>query len=201
MIEAALLGGLAGIVAGYILARLRGPSPRHRRLSMTRVRYALTALALAAAACSPPVSETTPPQPGAPAVPAEIAAVASAAAPGITITNAEPDAGNSEYEVTGKMPNGEEIELDLEESNGAWIVMEIQRDVAWPSVPEAVRAAATAAPNSFEPVRVIESKQPRDGSVIFELFSAQDQDGSPGGGPAMEVRWHDGKAAVISPAP
>ena len=165
---------------------------------MTRVRHAFTALALAAAACSP--AAETPPQSAAPAVPAEIAAAASAAVPGITITSGESDGGN-EYEVTGRMPNGEDVELDLEESNGTWIVMEIQRDVPWSSVPEAVRSAATAAPNAFEPVRVIESKQPKDGSVIFELFPAQDQDGRPGGGPAMEVRWHDGKAAVISPAP
>jgi hypothetical protein len=167
---------------------------------MTKVQYALVALALAAAACSPPSSETTTSQQSAPStVPPEIAAVVSATTPGITITNAELDAGN-EYEVTGTMPNGDEIELDLVRSNGAWTVLEIQRDIAWSSVPEAVRAAATAAPNSFEPVRVIESKQAGDGSVIYELFSAENQDGSPGGGPAMEVRWHDGKAAVIPPA-
>jgi len=167
---------------------------------MTKVQYTLTALALAAAACSPPAPDTTPPPAAASAVPSEIAAVVSAAAPGIAITNGEPDAGNDEYEVTGTLPNGDEIELDLVQSNGAWTVLEIQRDVAWSSVPAPVRAAAAAAPNSFEPVRVIESKQPADGSVIFELFSPQDQDGSPGGGPAMEVRWHDEKAAVTSPA-
>ena len=167
---------------------------------MTNVQYALTALALAAAACSPPPSETTPPQAGASAVPSEIAAVASAGAPGIRITSAELDAANDEYEVTGTMPNGDEIELDLVQSNGAWTVLEIQRDIAWSSVPEAVRAAAIAAPNSFEPVRVIESKQAEDGSVVFELFSAEDQSGNPPAGPSMEVRWHEGKAAVISPS-
>jgi hypothetical protein len=166
---------------------------------MTRIQYALTALALAAAACSPPASETPPPEAAASAVPAEIAAVVSVAAPGVTITDAELNAGNNEYEVTGTMPNGDEIELDLVQSNGAWTVLEIQRDVLWSSVPEPVRAAAAAAPKSFEPVRVIESKQAEDGSVIYELFAA-DQDGSPPGGPAMEVRWHDEKAAVISPA-
>ena len=167
---------------------------------MNTVQYAITALALAAAACSPPVSETTPPQEAPSAVPSEIAAVASAAVPDITITSGELDAANNEYEVTGTTPNGDEIELDLVQSNGAWTVLEIQRDVAWSSVPEPVRAAATAAPNSFEPVRVIESKQAGDGSVVYELFSAENQGGSPGGGPAMEVRWHDGKAVVITPA-
>jgi hypothetical protein len=166
---------------------------------MTRVQYALTALALAAAACSPPASETTPPQAAAPAVPADIAAVASAATPGITITDGELDAADNEYEVTGTMPNGDEIELDLIQSNGAWTVLEIQRDVAWSSVPEPVRAAASAARDSFEPVRVIESKQAADGSVVYELFAAQDQNQSTPEGPAMEVRWHEGKAAVLRP--
>jgi hypothetical protein len=171
---------------------------------MIKVQYAFTVLALAAAACSPPASETTsettPPQAAPSTVPAEIAAVVSAAAPGITIVNGETDAANNEYEVTGTMPNGDEIELDVVQSNGAWRVLEIQRDVPWSSVPEPVRAAASAAPKSFEPVRVIESRQPADGSVVYELFPAA-QEGSAAGGPAMEVRWLDGKAAVITPAP
>ena len=166
---------------------------------MIRGQYALVTLALAAAACSPPASETTSPPAAASSVPSDVAGVASAAAPGITITSGELDAANNEYEVTGSMPNGDEIELDLVQSNGAWTVLEIQRDVAWSSVPEPVRAAAAAARASFEPVRVIESKQASDGSVVYELFSA-DQAAGPGGGPAMEVRWHDGKAAVITPA-
>lgn len=169
---------------------------------MMKVRYVLTALALTAAACSPPASDTTPPEAAGSLVPTDIAAVVSAASPGITITNGEPSAGNDEYEVTGTLPNGDEVELDLMQSNGVWTVLEIQRDVAWSSVPEPVRAAAAAAaaPNSFEPVRVIESRQTDDGSVVFELFSAPDQDGRPSGGPAMEVRWHDQKAEVIAPA-
>jgi len=168
---------------------------------MTRIQFTLTALALAAAACSPPASETTPaatpPQAAAPAVPAEIAAAASAAVPGISITGGEMNAGQTQYEVTGTMPNGDEIELDLAQSNEAWTVEEIQRDVAWASVPEPVRAAAAAAKISFEPVRVIESKQAEDGAVVYELFAAPAQAGAPAGGPAMEVRWHDGKAEVV----
>jgi hypothetical protein len=163
---------------------------------MTRFQSALLALALAAAACSPPDSETTQPEAGASSVPADVAAVASAAAPGMTITSGELSEGNDEYEVTGMLPNGDEIELDMVQSNGAWTVLEIQRDVAWSSVPEPVRAAAAAAPDSFEPVRVIESRQTADGSVVYELFRATG-DGSPTGGPAMEVRWHEGRAEVI----
>jgi hypothetical protein len=174
---------------------------------MLKIQCALTVLALAAAACSSPApetretTETTAPQAGATAVPAEIATTVSAAAPGIAITSGELNAGGDEYEVTGRMPNGDEVEVDVVQTNGAWSVLEIQRDVPWSSVPEPVRAAAKAAPNSFEPVRVIESKQAGDGSVVFELFSAEQQAGGAAGGPAIEVRWHEDKATVITPAP
>ena len=167
---------------------------------MIEVQCTHTALALAAAACSPPASETAPPPTAASAVPSEIAAAASAAAPGITITNGDPSGANDEYEVSGRMPNGDEVELDLVQSNGAWTVLEIQRDVAWPSVPEPVRAAAAAAPDPFEPARVIESRQAADGSVIYELFRAAEQGAGGSGGP-REVRWHEGKATLITPGP
>jgi hypothetical protein len=169
---------------------------RHRRLSMIRVQYTLIALALAAAACSPPAPETTQPQAAASAVPEDIAAIAMAAAPGMTITGGELDAGGDQYEVTGMLPNGVEVELDMVQSNGAWTALEIQRDVAWSSVPEPVRAAAATVPDAFEPVRVIESTQVADDSVVYELFRAA-ADGSPSRGPAMEVRWHEGRAEVI----
>jgi hypothetical protein len=168
---------------------------------MTQIQFTLAVVAMAAAACSPPVSETTPapaqPPAGASAVPAEIAAAASAAAPGISITGGELNAGQTQYEVTGTMPSGDEIELDLAQVNGTWTVEEIQRDVTWASVPEPVRAAAAAAPNPFEPVRVIESKQPEDGSVVYELFAAPPEGGTPTGGPALEVRWLNEKAEVL----
>lgn len=163
---------------------------------MTKVQYAFIALALAAAACSPPAPEATQPEVAASPVPENVAALVSAAAPGITITSGELSAGNDQYEVTGTLPNGAEVEIDMVQSNGAWTVLEIQRDVAWSSAPEPVRAAAAAAPDSFEPVRVIESTQAADGSVVYELFRAA-QGASPSGGPAMEVRWHQGRAELI----
>ena len=159
---------------------------------MTKIRYALIALAVAAAACSPD-SETTQPEAGA-SVPQDIAAMVLAAAPGIAITSGEISAGNDQYEVSGTLSNGDEIEIDLVQANGAWTVLELQRDVAWSSVPEPVRRTAAAAPDAFEPVRVIESTQAADGSVVYELFRAA---GNPARGPAMEVRWHRGSAEVI----
>ena len=165
---------------------------------MIMVRGTVIALALMAGACSRSEAPAEAPASAEASVPADVAATVSRAAPGITIISGELDGGN-EYEVTGRMPDGQEVELDLVQANGAWTVSEIQRDVAWSSVPEPVRAAAMAAPNAFEPVRVIESRQPADGSVVFELFSTANQGGA-GGGPALEVRWHEGKAAVLPPA-
>lgn len=170
---------------------------------MTKVPNALIVLALAATACSQPASEqTSAPAPAAtpaPAaatrVPEDIAEVVTAAAPGIAITGGEE--GGDEYEVTGRMPNGDEVELDVVRTNGAWSVLEIQRDVPWASVPEPVRTAAAAAPNAFEPVRVIESRMAADGSIVYELFTAAGRDGAPARGPAMEVRWHEGKAEIV----
>ena len=79
------------------------------------------------------------------------------------------------------------------QSNGAWTVLELQRDVPWSSAPELVRATAAAAPGSFEPIRVIESTQAEDGSIVYELF----REGSSSGGPAMEVRWYEGSAELL----
>lgn len=163
---------------------------------MTKVPYAFIALAFASAACSPPGSETTQPEAAASSVPADMAALASAAAPGITITGGELNASGNQFEVTGTLPNGDEVELDLVQSNGAWQVDEIQRDIAWSSVPEPVRAAAAALPDAFEPVRVIESTQTEDGAIVYELFRPV-PGGSPSGGPDLEVRWHEGRAELV----
>ena len=155
---------------------------------MTKVQYVFIFLALATLACSPPAPETTQ---------SDIAAAALIAAPGVTITGGELNAGGDQYEVTGTLPNGYEIEIDMVRSNGVWTVVEIQRDIVWSSVPEPVRATAVAALDSFEPIRVIESTQAVDGSIVYELFRATEDRILSGGGPDMEVRWHEGSAEVI----
>ena len=114
--------------------------------------------------------------------------------PGVVITGGEAD-GADEFEVTGTL-DGQTYEFDLMGPNGGWRVTEIQRDISWDNAPEPVRAAAAAAPNAFSPARVIESRQPVDGTTIYELFDADDQPGAP----SMEVRFMDGEAAVMPPA-
>ena len=157
----------------------------------------LIALAvLAAAVCSTPATVTAQTEATASPVPGDIAALVSAAVPEIAITGGGLNASGNQFEVTGTLPNGDEVEVDMVQSNGAWTVDEVQRDIEWSTVPEPVRAAAAAVPDSFEPIRVIESTQAADGSIVYELFRATAA-GSPTGGPAMEVRWHEGSAEVM----
>lgn len=127
-------------------------------------------------------------------LPAGVRDVALAKIPGMTIGEAERKErdGMVFYDVEGTHPDGSEIELDILEKDGAFTVVEVQRDIPWSAAPEPVRAAAEAAPDHFVPARVIESTQ-TDGTVVYELFA-------PGktGEPAAEVNWKDGKAALRS---
>lgn len=113
----------------------------------------------------------------------------NAAQPGTTITQAELKErdGRRYYDVEGEV-NGDEIELDLLETDGVWAVAEIQRDIAWADAPADVRAAA----GNVSPVRVIESKQ-TDGSIVSELFAA----GKPAE-PSLAVMLKDGEAELLS---
>ncbi|WP_454759322.1 hypothetical protein [Caulobacter segnis] len=127
-------------------------------------------------------------------IPAAVTSVVKAAAPGMTIKEAElkERADRRYYDVEGVMPDGSEIEFDLLEKNGAWEIVETQRDVAWASAPQLVRDTAAASGKAIKPVRVIESKQ-TDGMVIYELFAAGKPDE-----PSMEVSLKDGKAKVLA---
>ena len=127
-------------------------------------------------------------------IPAEASAVVLAAQPGLRIAEAElkQREGRRYYDVEGTLPDGREIELDLLERDGRWVVVEIQRDLPWASVPAEVRAAARPRWRGPEPVRVIESRQAEGVEVIYELF-AQGQPATP----ALEVMVKDGRASVL----
>ncbi|MBH97269.1 MAG: hypothetical protein CMM56_02330 [Rhodospirillaceae bacterium] len=163
---------------------------------MNKVKYVLIVLTLAVAACSPPSSETVQSNISTSGVSGDVSALVMAAVPDITILGGELNASGDQYEVTGTLPNGDELEIDMVQADGVWTIIEIQRDIEWSTVPQLVQAAVAAIPNSFEPVRVIESKQAVDGSVVYELFEAFG-DGTPYGGPDLEVRWHEGNAELI----
>lgn len=114
--------------------------------------------------------------------------------PGMTVAEVERKAreGRIYFDVEGARPDGSEIELDIQQTGDRFEVVEIQRDIAFADMPEAVQTAARAAVGAFAPERIIESRQ-TDGSVIYELFAP----GRPAE-PAMEVRVRDGKAEVLT---
>jgi hypothetical protein len=147
---------------------------------------------LALAACSQPATQGFVETPE---IDPAVEAAVLAARPDFVITGAELDEEDGEMEVSGTL-NGEDYELDLMQTDGAWRVTQIQRDVLWLKAPEAVRAAYAASPSPFEPVRVIESTDPADGAIYYQLFSETDQPGHP----SVFVRLFEGEAAVMPPA-
>ena len=116
-------------------------------------------------------------------VPTEVLAAATAAQPGFTPAEAEAETrdGRDYFDIGGKLPNGSEVEFDIVRQDGAWRVVETQRDIALASAPAAVRSAA----GDFAAVRVIESRQD-GGLVIYELYDAEQR--------KLEIKW-DGRSA------
>ena len=128
-------------------------------------------------------------------LPAGLAELAAATVPGMTIVEAERKerAGRVYYDVEGTRPDGSEVEIDvLQGADGKLTAVEVQRDIDWAAAPAPVRTAVAAKKDAFAPERVIESRQVEDGAVIYELFAPGRKDE-----PAMEVRWHNGKAEVL----
>jgi len=163
----------------------------------------LCALALLLAACG---QEAAPSKVDAPDslesvkaadVPAEVAAATEAALPGFRILAAERKErdGRVYYDVEGLRADGAEAELDMLQTPEGWRVVEIQRDIAWGDAPPAVRDLVATSPQAFLPVRVIESRQVDDSSVIYELF-AEDRPEAP----SVEVRVADGRARFLTEA-
>lgn len=126
-------------------------------------------------------------------LPPAVVAVVKAAAPGVTIREAELKEREDRryYDVEGVQADGSEIEFDLLEKNGTWEIVETQRDIPWASAPKIVRDTAASSGKAINPVRVIESKQ-TDGMVIYELFAPGKPDE-----PSMEVSLKDGQAKVL----
>jgi hypothetical protein len=155
------------------------------------MRSIVVAAASLVAACTPPAPSSS----DTPAVDPEIAAVVSAAMPGAIVTSVNV-VGEHDIEASAVV-DGQDYEFDIVSRDGGPLrVVEIQRDIAWAAAPAPVRAVAASAPNTFEPARVIESRQPADGSIVYELFAP----GAAPGAPTMEVRFVDGEAAVMPPA-
>jgi hypothetical protein len=131
------------------------------------------------------------------AVPKEVLDAARSAQPTMSFTEAEAEVrdGRNYYDLGGRLPDGSEIELDLLQERNGWIVVETQRDIAFASAPEPVRAASLQADPTFAPARVIESRQ-NDGVVIYEVFGPPP---TGGGDPRkIEIKFDGNKAELLT---
>lgn len=128
-------------------------------------------------------------------LPADVRALAEGAAEGFVVTEVLKKVrdGRTYYDVEGELPDGSEIEFDILMTDAGPEIVEIQRDLDWADVPEAVREAAEAAGPGAMPARVIESTQ-TDGVIIYELFAP----GAPTD-PAIEVSLsQEGEVSVLA---
>ena len=163
-------------------------------------------LILALLSCSPAADRATDNQSATPVVssgkstvavskvPPEVISAVKSVQPDLVVSSAEAETRGSRryFDVGGTLPDGSEIEFDVMEEGGQWRVVETQRDIAFSVAPEPVRVAARKADASFEPTRVIESRQ-QDGLVIYELFGP---DGGDPQGRKVEIKW-DGRTASV----
>jgi hypothetical protein len=100
--------------------------------------------------------------------------------------------GNEYYDVGGTLPDGSEWELDMTKVDGAWTVVEKQRDIGMDLVPEGVSNTLETKVPQWHPERIIESDQ-GDGVIIYEFFGKTEE----GEATKIEVMWEDGQAELL----
>lgn len=127
------------------------------------------------------------------ALPASVTAAIAAERPDFTVEEVLKKVrdGRTYYDVEGEVADGSELEFDVLLDGETATIVEIQRDLAWDEVPDAVKSVTLIASEGAVPVRTIESTQ-TDGSVIYELFA----EGQPAD-PAYEVRVHGGTVELL----
>jgi len=163
----------------------------------------------APAAPSTPVAEAPKPKPAAvktfPAgvteiaiadVPEDVSEMVTTAYPNFTIKEVlrkERD-GKVYFDVEGELTGGSEIEFDVLMTDAGPEIVEIQRDIKWVFTPQDARDLVDEAnTENLEVVRVIESVQTVDNSIIYEIFVADHPTA-----PSYEVQVKDGKASLLA---
>ena len=128
------------------------------------------------------------------ALPAEVLAVAKASQPELTVSEAEYETrdGNEYYDVGGTMPDGSELELDMTKIDGAWTVVETQRDIGMELVPGRVGELLSGKFPEWQPERIIESDQ-GDGVIVYEFFGKTES----GADTKIEIKWVESQAELL----
>ncbi|MFC3053757.1 hypothetical protein [Kordiimonas pumila] len=128
-------------------------------------------------------------------VPAAVLAAVKAKRPELKVEEAEKEIRNNNqyFDIEGTDASGNEIELDLVLEDGIWAVVEIQRDIAWKTVPHSVQEVLTHKVPGIAPARIIESDQD-NGMIIYEFFT-RDTEGTEA---KYEVSFEDEKAVFLT---
>lgn len=99
--------------------------------------------------------------------------------------------GRVYYDIEGTLGNGAEIEFDVLMTETGPEIVEIQRDLEFDLLPDAVKTLALETSAGVMPARIIESLQP-DGAIIYEFF-APDQPSDP----AYEIKSDGGLVTLL----
>jgi hypothetical protein len=102
------------------------------------------------------------------------------------------EASGKEASDPGALPDGSEWELDMTKIDGAWTVVEKQRDIAMELVPGGVSNVLETKLPEWHPDRVIESDQ-GDGVIIYEFFGKTEE----GEATKIEIMWQQGRAELL----
>ena len=100
--------------------------------------------------------------------------------------------GRVYYDIEGPGPDGREVEFDLTRIDGAWTVVETQRDIEPGAAPAAVQGQLKKEFPNFRPRRLIESDQ-GSGIIIYEYFGPA----ADGSDTKIEVRYEAGEAEIL----
>jgi len=100
--------------------------------------------------------------------------------------------GNVYLDVEGET-GGKEIEFDMLQTESGWKVVEVQRDLTWPQLPENVAKALKADSPEFMPKRIIESVQYGTDITIYEFYAVD----AAGKESRKEVKVEKGDTTVL----
>lgn len=129
-------------------------------------------------------------------VPEDVSEMVTTAYPNFTIKEVlkKDRDGKTYFDVEGELTGGSEIEFDVLMTDAGPEIVEIQRDIRWVFTPQSARDLVDEAnTENLEIVRVIESVQTADNSIIYEIFVADHPTA-----PSFEVQIKDEVATLLA---